>query len=59
MPKTSKIAVLDTEISISTISGEDYICITDMAKAKSDESRAADIIKNWIRTRTTLEFLEN
>ena len=57
MPKTSKIAVLDTEISISTISGEDYICITDMAKAKSDESRAADIIKNWIRTRTTLEFL--
>ena len=57
MPKTSKIAVLDTEISVSTILGEDYICITDMAKAKSDESRAADIIKNWIRTRTTLEFL--
>lgn len=57
MIKTNKIEVLDTEISISTISGEDYICITDMAKAKSDESRAADIIKNWIRTRTTLEFL--
>lgn len=57
MSRTSKIAVLDTEISISTISGEDFICITDMAKAKSDESRAADIIKNWIRTRTTLEFL--
>ncbi|NLU39450.1 MAG: KilA-N domain-containing protein [Bacteroidales bacterium] len=57
MTKTNKIEVLDTEISISTISGEDYICITDMAKAKSDESRAADIIKNWIRTRTTLEFL--
>ncbi|HNZ71292.1 MAG TPA: KilA-N domain-containing protein [Prolixibacteraceae bacterium] len=57
MTKTNKIAVLDTEISVSTILGEDYICITDMAKAKSDESRAADIIKNWIRTRTTLEFL--
>jgi hypothetical protein len=28
-----------------------------MAKAKEGESRAADIIKNWIRTRTTLEFL--
>ena len=28
-----------------------------MAQAKSDASRAADIIKNWIRTRTTLEFL--
>lgn len=28
-----------------------------MAQAKSDSSRAADVIKNWIRTRTTLEFL--
>ncbi len=37
--------------------GEDYICITDMAKAKSDDSRAADVIKNWMRNRTTLEFL--
>ena len=36
MTKTNKIAVLDTEISVSTILGEDYICITDMAKAKSD-----------------------
>lgn len=37
--------------------GEDYICITDMAKAKADASRAADVIKNWMRNRTTLEFL--
>ncbi len=28
-----------------------------MAKAKEGKSRAADIIKNWIRSRTTLEFL--
>jgi hypothetical protein len=28
-----------------------------MAKAKSSESRAADVIKNWVRSRTTLEFL--
>ena len=28
-----------------------------MAKAKEGDARAADIIKNWIRTRTTLEFL--
>ena len=28
-----------------------------MANAKEGEARAADIIKNWIRTRTTLEFL--
>ena len=35
----------------------DYICITDMATAKSDNSRAADVIKNWLRNRNTLEFL--
>ncbi len=28
-----------------------------MANAKKSESRAADIIKNWLRNRYTLEFL--
>ena len=28
-----------------------------MANGKHSESRAADIIKNWIRTRYTIEFL--
>ena len=28
-----------------------------MANAKESESRAADIIKNWLRGRYTLEFL--
>ena len=28
-----------------------------MAKAKDGDARAADIIKNWIRNRSTLEFL--
>jgi hypothetical protein len=28
-----------------------------MAKAREGDARAADIIKNWIRTRSTLEFL--
>jgi len=28
-----------------------------MAKGKADSARAADVIKNWIRTRTNLEFL--
>lgn len=35
----------------------DYICITDMAAAKSDSVRAADVIRNWLRNRSTLEFL--
>ena len=31
--------------------------MSDMAKARTDASRAADVIKNWLRSRTTLEFL--
>ena len=30
----AKIIVQDTEISVSNVNGEDYICITDMLKAK-------------------------
>ena len=53
----SKINVQGTEINITTVNNDDYICLTDMVKAKEDDSRAADIIKNWIRTRGTIEFL--
>ncbi|MCL2032539.1 MAG: KilA-N domain-containing protein [Methanomassiliicoccaceae archaeon] len=55
--KTSIITVQDVHVTIASFDIDDYICITDMAKAKEGESRAADIIKNWIRNRTTLEFL--
>lgn len=53
----AKITVEKTEISIITVGERDYISLTDMANAKESESRAADIIKNWLRTRYTLEFL--
>ncbi|MCE7862224.1 MAG: KilA-N domain-containing protein [Bacteroidetes bacterium CHB5] len=53
----AKIRVENTEIAILTVNDRDYISLTDMANAKGGESRAADIIKNWLRTRYTLEFL--
>ncbi|MFT3765358.1 MAG: KilA-N domain-containing protein [Minicystis sp.] len=53
----TKITVENTEITIISVDNKDYISLTDMANAKESESRAADIIKNWIRTRYTLEFL--
>ena len=55
--KKGKLIVQDVEISLTTVDKEDYICLTDMAKAKNDDARAADIIKNWIRNRATIEFL--
>lgn len=55
--KSQIISVQGTEITIIQQNQSDYISLTDMAKAKEGDARAADIIKNWIRTRTTLEFL--
>lgn len=51
------IAVQNIPITISEADIDDYICITDMASAKSENSRAADVVRNWLRNRTTLEFL--
>ncbi|KFC24724.1 KilA-N domain-containing protein [Chryseobacterium sp. FH1] len=53
----AKISVENSEITIVSVENVDYISLTDMANAKESESRAADIIKNWIRTRYALEFL--
>ena len=53
----AKIKVQNTEITVVTHNDKDYISLTDMANGKLSESRAADIIKNWIRTRYTIEFL--
>ena len=57
MAKNRIITVQNISVTVSTEDMDDYICITDMAAAKSDNSRAADVIKNWIRNRSTLEFL--
>lgn len=53
----AKISVKNSEITIVSVGNVDFISLTDMANAKESESRAADIIKNWIRTRYALEFL--
>ena len=55
--KASLITVQDTAITVMKVNKEDFICLTDMAKARTDAGRAADVIKNWLRARTTLEFL--
>ena len=55
--KNRIINVQDVAISISQQELDDYICITDIAKAKSDSARAADVVRNWLRNRSTLEYL--
>lgn len=53
----AKINVNNREITIVSVNDKDYISLTDMANSKETVSRAADIIKNWLRTRYAIEFL--
>jgi len=50
----AKITVENTEIAIIQLKEEDYICITDMIKAKDGDFFVTD----WLRNRNTLEYLE-
>ncbi|MBN1830435.1 MAG: KilA-N domain-containing protein [Deltaproteobacteria bacterium] len=51
-----KISVQGNEISIISRKQEDYISLTDMAKHRNKEDPFA-IINNWMRGRSTIEFL--
>lgn len=53
----SKIIVQNTPITVLSSQEQDYISLTDMATAKEGDNRSADIIKNWLRNRYTIEFL--
>lgn len=53
----SKIIVQNTPITVLSLEEQDYISLTDMATAKEGDNRSADIIKNWLRNRYTIEFL--
>ena len=55
--KTTSITVQDVPVTIMNVDQRDYISLTDMARARTDAGRAADVIKNWLRARSTLEFL--
>jgi hypothetical protein len=57
MAKNKIITVQNIPITISDNDLDSYISITDIANAKVGDTRAADVIKNWLRNRLTLEFL--
>ena len=49
----AKIKVMETEVTVIQVNDEDYICITDMIKAKDGDFFVTD----WLRNRNTLEYL--
>ena len=56
MTKINQISVRDISIRTIKINGEDYICITDIAKQKNPVE-PKDVVKNWMRLKNTLEYL--
>lgn len=53
MKSMARITVLTTDIHVISVNNEDYICITDMLKAKDGDF----FISDWLRNRNTLEYL--
>ena len=49
------ITIKNIDINVTGIEGDDLVSLTDMAKIKNPDF-PADVIKNWMRLRSTIEF---
>ena len=49
----AKILVQNTEVNVVKVNDEDYICLTDIMKAKDGDVFVTD----WLRNRNTLEYI--
>jgi len=58
MGKNSSIIIIIKDSSVSTTKEDNelFISLTDMARNKNPEE-PKDVVKNWMRSRTTIEFL--
>ncbi len=54
--KNTKIEVKGVEVAFTKTHQEDFVSITDIAKYKNPNA-PADIIKNWLRSKNTIELL--
>jgi len=56
MKKNSSIVIKDSSVSTTEVDTELFISLTDMARNKNPKE-PKDVVKNWMRSRTTIEFL--
>jgi hypothetical protein len=56
MKSKSKIIVKGIEVVLINTGNEDYISLTDIAKYR-DSERSDYILQNWMRNRSTIEFI--
>ena len=53
MKKSSELDIKGTVVRVVKIGGEDFVCLTDMAKLRSEDPSFT--INHWMRTRMTIE----
>jgi hypothetical protein len=56
MIKSKVLIVKGISISTFRLGSEDFISLTDIARNKNAEE-PKDVVKNWMRSRTTIEFI--
>ena len=56
MTSKGALIVQDTAVAFTRVAQGDFISLTDIAKVKNS-SEAKDVVKNWLRSRSTIEFL--
>ena len=56
MKNTTELTVHNTIVRVTKIHGEDYICLTDIARFKNADF-PADVVRNWMRSKMTVAFL--
>jgi hypothetical protein len=56
MNKKKTIDVKGIKVILITKGSEDYVSITDIARYKN-AIEPKDVVKNWMRSRSTIEFL--
>ncbi|MCK9638346.1 MAG: KilA-N domain-containing protein [Prolixibacteraceae bacterium] len=56
MTKTKIIQVRGIQVATFKIGNEDFISLTDIARNNNPEE-PKDVVKNWMRSKTTIEFL--
>ncbi len=56
MTKNKTIIVKGISIATIKVGKENYISLTDIARNKNAEE-PKDVVKNWMRSKTTIEFL--
>ena len=55
-PKTKILNVRGIPVATFKVGNEDYISLTDIARNKNQDE-PKDVVKNWMRSKTTIEFL--